>query len=113
MGGGGEIARYLGGGDANEDIGEHVGEHAGEDLDERLDKDAGEQEGEDLDEDLDEDILCTCFWLSSRRCRCSRPFDENTISQCLQDGLSHMPSCVCRVRRAIEKKDVLQSLQWW
>ena len=72
VGGGGEIARYAGGGDgagdgAGEYVGKHVdghvGEHGGEDLDKDL--------GEDLDEGDGEDLLCLCFWHSSRRCRCS------------------------------------------
>ena len=104
VGGGGDIARYLGGG---EDVGEYAGEDRGED--------GGEGEDEDLDEDLDEELGedRVRFWHSSRRCRCKRFFDENTSSQCLQDGLSHMPSCVCRMRRAIEENEALQSLQWW
>ena len=74
VGGGGDNNRYVGGGDGDGDgdgDGEHIGERAGED------------EDEDADEDADEDLLCICFWHSSRRCRCSRFFDENTFSHCL------------------------------
>ena len=68
VGGGGDIARYAGGGDgagdgAGEDVGMyvdgHVGEHGGEDLGEGLDEDCDEEAGEDL---------CVCFWHSLRRC---------------------------------------------
>lgn len=38
-------------------------------------------------------------------------FDEDNISQCLQDGLLHIFSCVCQIKRAIEENDELQSLQ--
>ena len=66
--GGGEIARYAGGGDgagdsAGEDVGMHmdghVGKHGGKDLGEGLDEDRDEEAGEDL---------YVCFWHSSRRC---------------------------------------------
>ncbi len=112
VGGEGEISRYLGVGEdagdrLGEDFGEHVDEHAVEDGDDHVDEDLDE----DLDEEADEDRVC--FWHSSRKCRCSWFFDENTISQCLQDGLLHMFSCVCRMRRAIEENEALQSLQWW
>ena len=68
VGGGGEIAWYLGGGEgtgdgAGEDVGEHVDGHAVEDRDEDLGEGLGEGDGEDLDEDL-----CVCFRYSSRRC---------------------------------------------
>ena len=99
VGGGGDNTRYCGGGEGgdgdggsdalfssgggdgdgrNKDFGEHVGEGEDEDL------------GKDLDEEADEDR--GCFWHSSRRCRCRRFFDENTMSQCLQDGLLHTSS---------------------
>ena len=113
---GGHVGWYVG-----EDLDEDVGEDGGEDLDEDLDEDLGEdggkvdvEEDEDLNKDLDADLekKC-CFWYSSRRCRCRRFFDENTLSQCLQDGLLQTFSCVCRMRRVIEENDALQSLQWW
>ena len=111
VGGGGDIARYLGG---SEDVGEYAGEDRGEDGGEGEDEDRGEGKDEDLDEDLDEaDEDRVHFWHSSRRCRWSRFFDEKTISQCLQDGLLHLSSCVCRIRRAMEENEALQSLQWW
>ena len=118
VGGGGEIARYAGGGDGIRGVGggEHAGEHVGEDADGHVGEHGGEDLGEGLDEDRDEEAgedLCVCFWHSSRKCRCSWFFDGNTISQSLQDGLLHMFSCVCRMRRAIEENEALQSLQWW
>ena len=101
-----------------EDIGEHVDEHAAEDGDEDLvedlDGDFDEELGEDRGEGaVDEDRLSICFGHSSRRCRWSWFLDEKTFSQCLQDGLLHMFSCACRIRRAIEENEALQSLQWW
>ena len=55
VGGGGDIARYAGGGDgAGDGAGGYVGEHVGEHADEG-------------DNDV-EDRLCLCFWYSSRRC---------------------------------------------
>ena len=136
MGGGGEIARYFGGGDcvgdgagdgANKDFGEHVGEHAGEDRGEHGSDVGGDTlfssgivagdgiwgdmggGGEDLHEDR---LVCTCFEHFSRRCWCNRFFDENTISQCLHLGLLHMFSCACCIRRVTEENEALQSLQW-
>ena len=114
VGGGGEIAWSLGGGEgagdgAGEDIGEHADEHAVEDGDEDLDEESVEDRGEGA---VDKDRLSICFGHSSRRCRWSWFFDENTFSQCLQEGLLHMFSCVCRIRRAIEENEALQSLQW-
>ena len=100
VGGGGDNNRYVGGGDGGSDALFSLGCDAGERI-----------WGEDVDEDLDEDLLYICFWHSSRRCRCSRFFDENTFSHCLQDGLLHIFSCVCRIRRAVEEKEALQSLQ--
>ena len=92
IGGRGDNNLYIGGGnnDGNsdsKDIGEYIGEYTGE--------------------DADEDCLYICFWQSSRRCRYSRFFNENTISQCLQDGLSYIFSCVYLIRRAIEENEVL------
>ena len=89
-----------------ENIGEHVDEHAVEDRGE----DWGEDRGEGA---IDEDRLSICFQHSSRKCRCSWFFDENTISQCLQDGLLYTSSYVCQISRAIEENKVLYSLQWW
>ena len=97
IGGGGDNIRYISGGDSNsdsKDISKYIGKYT----------------GEDKDEDADKDCLYIYFWQSSCRCRCSRFFDENTISQCLQDGLLHIFSCIYLMRRAIEENEVLQSL---
>ena len=63
VGGEGDIARYLGGG-------EGAGDGAGEDIGEYVDEYAVEDGGEGEDEDLDEGprCLCICFWHSSRKC---------------------------------------------
>ena len=87
---GGEIARYVGGSDGlddgtGEDIGEHVDGHV------------------DEEEDRDREDDRVCFRHSSRRCRCSRFLDWKTFSECLQDGLLQVFSCVCRLRRVVEE----------
>ena len=87
-----------------------MGEHASTAL---FSSGSGDVGGDGGGDDLDEDrLVCTCFEHFSRRCWCSRFFDENTISQCLHLGLLHMFSCACCIRRVKEENDALQSLQW-
>ena len=100
-GGRDEIARYTGGGNG-------VGNSTGEDISKYRGKYTDGGDSKDLDKNLDKvDKDRVYFWYSSRRYRWSKFFDEKTISQCLQDGLLHIFSCVYCIKRAIEENEAL------
>ena len=92
VGGGGDNIRYAGrgDGDGDGDVGGDVGRNALFSLGSAVgDWTRGAGDGEDMRENEDE------VWHSLRRCWCNRFFDENTFSECLQDRLSYIISCVC------------------